>query len=141
MKFKLLHETRFAKTNTFKHHYDRHVAKDYNQYFSELENELIEPMSMDEYDDNGDILSKVTVKTSDFNTDDRYVGFVMDNGRILKCDKELSEIVIYKSASPKDNNTITYYKVDSFRLDDRYQRLKRKHYFRDIIADDDKYNI
>ena len=140
MKFELINETRFAKNDSFKHHYDRHVAKDYKHYFNEIENELIEPMSMDDYDNNGDALSKITIKTSDFFSKDRYVGFVMNDGRILKCDKLLSEIVIYISKSPSNSNTITYYKADNFRLKERYLRLKKKHYNREITPEDDKFN-
>ena len=140
MKFKLISETKFAKTDKFKQHYQNHVAKDYKSYFTDLSNELIEPMTMDDYDNNGDKLSKAEVKTSDFYSNDRYIGFVMDNGRILKCDKTMSEIVIYISKSPENSNTITYYKADCFNLENRYKRLKKKHYSRDIIPDDDKFN-
>lgn len=98
-------------------------------------------MSKEEYDTNGDKLSKAVVNTSDFNSTDRYIGFVMKDGRILKCDKLLSEVVVYKCSSPTDCNTITCYKADQHRLKNRYYRLKKNGYFREITKDDDKYNI
>ena len=141
MKFKLLDETHFARNDKFQQHYDNHVAKNYHDYFTEMEDELIEPMSIEEYDTNGDILSKAVVSSSDFNTNNRYVGFVMEDGRVLKCDKTLSEIVIYKSTSLTNSNTITYYKVASHRLKNRYEKLKSKHYSREITPEDDKFNL
>ena len=141
MKIQNLDETHFIRNDKFKDHYDNHVAKDYYQYLTDTSEESLEPMSMDDYDNNGDILSKAKVDTSDFDKASRYVGFVMQDGRILKCDKLLNEIVIYICKSPKNQATITYYQVTSYKLKNRYERLKAKHYHRDIIPNDDKYNI
>ena len=141
MKIHKLNETHFIRNDKFKYHYDNHVAKEYNQYLTDTSEESLEPMSPDEYDNNGDILSKAKVDTSDFDKAERYVGFVMQDGRILKCDKLLNEIVIYICKSPNNQATITYYQVAPYRIKNRYERLKAKHYYRDIVPEDDKYNI
>lgn len=141
MKIQKLDETHFIRNDKFKAHYDNHVAKDYYKYFTDTDEESLVPMTMDEYDDNGDILSKAEVITSDFDEAKRYVGFAMQDGRILKCDKLCGEIVIYVCKSPHNQATITYYQVAPHRIKQRYEKLKTKHYYRDIVLDDDKYNI
>lgn len=141
MKIHKLNETHFIRNDKFKDHYDNHVAKDYYQYLTDTSEESLEPMSINDYDNNGDILSKAEVITSDFDEAKRYVGFVMQDGRILKCDKLLNEIVIYVCKSPHNQATITYYQVAPYRIKQRYEKLKAKHYDRDIVSDDDKYNI
>ena len=42
---KTLQETHFKKGDSFYRHFDKHVAKNYTEYFLEKEDELFEPMS------------------------------------------------------------------------------------------------
>lgn len=138
MKLKL-DETLFADNDSFERHYNKHVAKNYKDYIFDDSDELIEPMSKQEYNEVGDALSKQVVKTSDFNSKDRYVGFVNKDGEIIKLDKILGELVIYACRSPKDCNTITLYRIAPSRIEKRYNKLKQN-YKREITSNDDKYN-
>lgn len=136
-----LDETRFERNDSFYDHYDRHVAKNWPEYFMEQEDELFEPMSEDDYDDAADFLSKQKVTTSRANGPERFVGFVTKDGRILKYGKELDEIVVYVAKSPSNAKTITYYKMSHGRANRRYQKLLSRDYAREITPEDDKYNV
>lgn len=136
----VLDETRFTDTNLQKH-YPAHVAKDWISYYLDLSEESLEPMSKEEYDAEGDRLSKVKVTTSDYDKAGRYVGFVTEDGRIIKIDKLYNEAVVYISKSPNNSNTISLYGISPSGLEARYERLKKAGYLRDITVDDDKYNV
>lgn len=136
----VLDETRFTDVNLQKH-YSNHVAKDWISYYLDLSGELLDPMSEEEYNAEGDRLSKVKVTTSDYDKAGRYVGFVAKDGRVIKIDKLYNEAVVYISKSPSNSNTISLYGISPSGLKSRYERLKKAGYLRDITADDDKYNV
>lgn len=77
----VLDETRFTDANLRKH-YPVHVANDWISYYLDLSEESLEPMSKEEYDEEGDRLSKVKVITSDYDRAGRYVGFVTKDGEL-----------------------------------------------------------
>ena len=117
MKFKVvedfsdtpLYETHFQKNDAFYVHFDKHVAKNYSQYFREKEDELFEPMSPKQYDGYAHKLTQEPIYTSNVDSDDDVVGFVSSNDRIIKYRKSLSEVVVYV-AKENDKATISYYK-------------------------------
>ena len=137
--FNKLNETHFIRDDNFINHYDKHVSKDYNQYFLELEDELFEPMTQDEYDEYAHKLSQAPVFTSNVDSDYDVVGFVDDRGRILKYRKSLSELVVYV-AEKDDAATISYYKLKTTPNHNRYRRLLNRYYKREIEPLDDYYN-
>lgn len=140
LKFRILNETRFLRDDRFVRHFEKHTAKSWSEYFFETKDELFEPMTQDEYDDFADELSKRCVFTSNVYTDDQYVGFVMDDGKILKYGKLLDEIVIYDAKTPNTTRTVTYYKLNHSRARKRYLAIKNKHYHREITSADDCNN-
>lgn len=129
-------ETRFSERNLNIHH-DRHTSKTWSQYFRDVDDELLEPMSKKEYDDSADELSKQPVYSSDLNSKYDVVGFVGTRGRIIKYRKSTNELVVYV-ADLNDAATITYYKTGN---NYRYKRLRDKEYLREIKPEDDYYNI
>jgi hypothetical protein len=133
-----LTETKFIRDTKFKDHIDKHVAKDWNTYYFERNFELLPPMSEDEYDESADILSKKPVRTSNIDSEDRYVGFVCKSGKIIKYDKLLRDLVIYV-CNPSVARTVTYYQCNSLQHN-RYKRLFEREYAREITPEDDKYN-
>lgn len=135
-----LDETHFDKNSNFYRHYNDHVAKDYNEYFTETSDELFEPMTSDEYDNYADTLSKEVVNTSDYRASDDVVGFMSKSGRIIKYRKSLDEIVIYV-CKEGNSKTITYYKAKSYPKHHRYRELLSRDYLRELTPEDDKYNI
>lgn len=137
---RLLNETRFSRGKSLDDHYKKHVADTWSEYFFEEDDEIFEPMSADEYDDCAHDLSVAKVKTSDVNSSDQYVGFVMRSGKILKFGKKFDEIVIYDARTKESARTVTYYKVRHKTAKWRYQELKNKHYIREITDEDEKYN-
>ena len=118
-------------------HYEKHVAKDWETYVDDPTDELLDPMTEEEYDRYGDELSKQEVRTSDINSSDRYIGFVEKTGEIVKYDKASHILVVY-TARPNFQATLSLYK--STDDDDRYKRLLRKTYDREITEEDDLYN-
>lgn len=134
-----LNETKFIRNDKFKDHVDKHVAKDWQAYYSDRSFELLPPMTDDEYDEAADTLTKKPVYTSNVDSEDRYVGFVSKSGKIVKYDKTLSEMVIY-ACDKTSANTITYYQCSGF-THARYKRIFDREYAREITPDDDKYNI
>lgn len=139
MKPQKIDETHFQKGASLDSHYNRHVSSDWEGYWSDTTDEYIEPMSKDEYDENADKLSKQKVRTSKFDTNDRYIGFFTNNGRILKFDKLLNEVVVYK-CTENDSATITYYKVSFEHPKYRYKKLFNKWYGRELTDADDEFN-
>lgn len=133
-----LTETNFVRDSKFKDHIDKHVAKDWNEYYFERNFELLPPMSEDEYDEAAHELTKKIVQTSDINSEDRYVGFVSKSGRIIKYDKALSELVIYIS-TPSVACTVTYYQCNG-KQHARYKRLYAREYAREISFEDELNN-
>ena len=134
-----LKEAHFIRDNNFINHYEKHVSKDYSQYFLEFEDELFEPMTPDQYDEYAHILSQEPVYTSNVDSDYDVVGFVDSRGRILKYRKSLSELVVYV-ADKNDAATISYYKLKTTPNHDRYRRLINRYYKREIEPLDDYYN-
>lgn len=145
-KFKLvenlirLEETHFIKNQSFLNHFNKHVAKDYSTYFLEMEDELFEPTTPEQYDEYAHILSQEPVSTSDVDSDADVVGFVGTDNRIIKYRKSLSELVVYK-AEKNDAVTISYYKLKTSPEHSRYRKIKNKYYLREIDPLDDFYNI
>lgn len=143
MKLKVVKEDRnleetFFLPSKIDGHYEKHVAKDWNQYlFDEDSEELLDPMTKEEYDAYGDELSKQPVRTSDLNSSDRYIGFVEKTGEIVKYDKWAHILIVY-AARPNFRATFSLYK--STDDDDRYRRLLKKTYAREIQPEDDFYN-
>ena len=133
-----LTETRFVRDTKFRDHIDKHVAKDWNEYYFERSFELLPLMSEDEYDEAADILSKKPVLTSDIESSERYVGFVSTSGKIIKYDKLIRDLVIYVCNS-STARTITYYQCNS-EQHNRYKRLYEREYAREITPEDEKYN-
>ena len=130
-KFKLvenlipLSETHFIRNQTFLDHFDKHVAKNYKEYFLEVEDELFEPMSPDEYDEYAHELSQEPVYTSDVDSSYDVVGFASKDGRLIKYRKSLSELVVYK-AEKDDAVTISYYKLRTTPDHSRYNKIKNR---------------
>lgn len=118
-------------------HYEKHVAKDWETFLDDESGELLDPMTKEEYDSYGDELSKQPVKTSKLSSGDRYVGFVEKTGEIVKYDTH-SHILIVYAARPNFQATFSLYK--STDDNDRYKRLLRKTYEREITPEDDYYN-
>lgn len=140
MKFRVLNETHFSKRNLDKHYNERHhVAKDWKEFYSEMADEILPPMTPEEYDERADEISKEVVKTSNANSDDTYIGFMGKNNRIVKYDTNTGELVVYVSESPSNSETITYYKSSTFNNHKRYRKLM-KDYVRELTPEDDKYN-
>ena len=135
-----LSETHFIRNQNFFDHFNKHVAKNYKEYFLEVEDELFEPMSPDEYDEYAHELSQEPVYTSDIDSQHDVVGFVSKDSRIIKYRKSLSEIVVYK-AEKDDAVTISYYKLRTTPNHSRYNKIKNKYYLREIDPLDDFYNI
>lgn len=142
MKLTRVSETYFRPTS-LQHHYDKHVSKDIYQYLVDETDELFDPISKDEYNNEGDRLSKTPVYTSDYNSDYDVIGFVGLNNfgeeNIYKFRKSQRDLVIYK-ADKDAAYTITYFKAEGDGKQ-RYERLKRKHYLREITPKDDYYNV
>lgn len=134
-----LSETKFHRNAAFDYHFNKHVAQDWPIYFLERDYELLPPMTKDEYDNDADLLTKQSVRTSDIDAVDRYVGFVTKSGRIVKYDKNLRELVIYVSNSV-EACTVTYYQCNGD-THARYRRLLDREYEREITPEDDKYNV
>lgn len=140
MKFHLLTETHFSERNLNKHYNERqHTAKDWKEFFSDISDELLPPMTASEYDDRADEISKKPVRTSSLKSGDTYVGFMGKDSRIVKYDTVTGELVVYVSTSPSNSETITYYKADTFNNHKRYRKLL-KDYVRELTPEDDKYN-
>lgn len=135
----VLDETKFIRNDKFYNHYKKHTANDFKEYFFETSDELLEPMSEDEYDDNADLLSKEPVYSSDINDSHDVVGFMTKSGAIIKYRKSMSEIVIYK-AKEDWAHTLTYYKIKSYPPHHRYKELLSRDYGRELTPEDDKYN-
>lgn len=137
-----LEETRF-RPSMINRHYNKHVAKDMHQYLFDDTDELFDPISEKEYDDEGDKLSKLPAYTSDYSSKDDVIGFVGLNNygeeNIYKFRKSQQDLIIYK-ADKDSAYTITYFKTAGTGRA-KYERLKRKHYLREIQPDDDFYNI
>lgn len=134
-------ETHFQdRSDHFYNHYREHVANNYDEYFRETTDEIFEPMTEDEYDNYAHELSQQPVYSSDYNDNHDVIGFVTTDGRILKFRKSLSDIVIYR-ADRWRQYTITYYKVNNNNQRNRYERLKNRDYLREIVPEDDYYNI
>ena len=136
-----LEETTF-KPSSLNDHYNKHVAKDLKQYLLDETDELFDPISIEEYNNEGDKLSKIPVNTSEYNSDDDVIGFVglgtHNKKLIYKFRKSQGDLIIYK-ADKDAAYTLTYFKAASNgRV--RYERLKRKHYLREITPEDDYYN-
>ena len=130
-----LEETRFSKGNRDRH-YNIHVAKNYYDYFTDMSDELLDPMSPEEYDDYADELSKMPVRTSDINSPDNIVGYVTTDDRIVKYNKKTNELVVYK-ATKDDAATISFYKTAG---PGSYLRKIKRDYGREIVPEDDYYN-
>lgn len=136
MKVRKLTETHFERNDKFYAHHQKHTAK---QDDIKIDDELFPPMSAEEYDKKAHLLSIKKVTTSNYDSASRYVGFVTDNDKIIKLDKQDGELVIYCCKSPTDANTLTYYKIKKGTEKERYNRLL-KHYKRDITIEDDIFN-
>lgn len=134
-----LTETRFDRNRAFDDHFDKHVAKDWRTYFLERQYELLPPMEKSQYDEAADLLTKQQVITSDIESNNRYVGFVTESGRILKYDKTTYELVLYVCNST-EACTITYYHCGGINHA-RYKRIFNREYAREITPEDDMYNI
>lgn len=135
-------ETLFRK-NELEYHHDKHVAKDVRDYLFDMNDETFYPISKEEYNRRGDELSKQPVYSSDYDSKDDVIGFFgkSENGSdtIYKLRKSTNELVIYYN-NYKDARTLSLYKVNSYNQKNRYNELKRKHYIRDILPEDDFYN-
>lgn len=134
-----LNETHFVKNKSFYDHFDKHVAKNYSEYFLETEDELFEPMSPDQYDQYAHELSQEPIYTSDVDSGHDVVGFISSDGRIIKYRKSLSEIVVYV-AKENDRTTISYYKLKTDDNHTRYRRLLSRWFIREYDPIDDYYN-
>ena len=136
-----LEETTFRPSLIGKH-YNKHVAKDLKQYLLDETDELFDPISEEEYDYDGDTLSKMTVNTSEYDSEDDVIGFVGLNNfneeNVYKFRKSESDLVIYR-ADKDAAYTITYFKASGDGRS-RYERLKNKHYLRELNPEDDFYN-
>lgn len=131
-----LEETKFQnKMQGMNHHY-KHTAMNWEEYVNDEGDELLEPMSYEEYDSYADELSKIPVNTSNINSKDDVVGFVTTDDRIIKARKSLRDIVVYKCRL-NDQTTLSYYQAKDVK--DRYKRLL-KYYKREITPEDDFYN-
>lgn len=135
MKDEELDETYFIPSK-LRPHWEKHVAPNWKIYIEDESEELLDPMTMEEYDDYGDELSKKIIKTSNLNSSDRYVGFVETTGEIVKYDKATNVLIIY-TARPDFQATFSLYKTKD---DDRYRRLIKKTYSREYTPEDDEYN-
>lgn len=137
-----LDETHFRK-DKLDSHYDNHVSKNSIQYLLDFRDELFEPMDKETYDKNGDELSKQKVNSSNYESQDDVIGFVGKNNVgeecVYKFRKSTSDLVIYKS-NKNFAYTLTYFKVSTESQKERYNKLKRKHYLRDVTPEDDLYN-
>lgn len=140
MKLKLVEDKELDETyflpSKLKPHWEKHVAPNWEVYLEDESEELLDPMTMEEYDKYGDELSKQPIKTSKLDTSDRYVGFVETTGEIVKYDKAANILIIY-TARPNFQATFSLYKTKN---DDRYERLLNKTYAREYTSEDDKYN-
>lgn len=142
MKLKQIKDTYLGETffipSKLDGHYEKHVAKDWMDFiFNKNSEELLDPMTKEEYDKYGDELSKQAIRTSDINSSDRYIGFVEKTGEVVKYDKAAHTMVIY-TARPDFQATLSLYKCSND--DSRYRRLLKSNYEREITPDDDYYN-
>lgn len=135
----IISETHFVRGVQFLNHFNKHVAKNYSEYFLETADELFEPMSPDEYDQYAHRLSQQPVYTSDVDSAFNVVGFVGKNNRLIKYNKLLSELVVYV-ADKDDAVTISYYKLKTTSDHSRYRRLLTNQYVRELEPLDDFYN-
>lgn len=140
-----LNETYFEPYNR-KKHYQGHVALDMYSYLHDDEDdELFDPeMTEEEYDKLADTLSKQPVKTSNVDSSDRYVGYVMFDDRrkkekIVKYDKKEGLLVAYV-CNPQEQATVSFMKVNRFNNHKRYRNLLKRDYVREITPEDDLYN-
>lgn len=140
-----LDETYFEPYNRTRHYQD-HVAPDmYSYLHDDSDDELFDPeMTEEEYDKLADALSKKPVKTSNVDSSDRYVGYVMfdekrNKEKIVKYDKQEGLLVAYV-CNPQEQVTVSFMKVNRFNNHKRYRNLLRRDYKREITPEDDLYN-
>lgn len=132
--FEELDESKFKGKNKDSH--NKHLDKNFRDYQTKENGSRFHGITPDQYDKNGDILSKRKVKTSDINSKDRFVGFYSKDNTIYKYDKKNKEFIIYIAQNPKKCYTITYFKASP----KYYENQKRKMYLRELTPEDDKYN-
>ena len=115
-----MNESKFTVKRRKEH--NKHLDKNYRVYQSKEDGTKFHNMTADQYDDMGDILSKRGVKTSDIDSNERFVGFFGKDGDIYKYDKENMEFIVYVAKSPKQCYTITHFKASP----KYYENKKRK---------------
>lgn len=130
----ILDETKYRSKVNRAAHYIGHV----NWLNDEEDDELLPSMSMDEYDDTADKLSKEPVRTSDPNSEDDVVGYFGQDRRRIKYRKSTGEVVVYK-ADQDDQSTIAYYKTQP-NNPASYLRKKKRDYLRELRPGDDYFN-
>ena len=126
-----------------RNHYEKHVAPNLYSYLSDEDDETLFPMTQQEYNEEANRLSKQEISTSDYSSEDNYIGFygkdALNRPSIYKFDKKNSTLVIYY-ANELNAKTVSYYKMKTQNQKERYERLKRKHYIRELTMQDDLYN-
>lgn len=132
--FEELNESKFSIKGEKSH--NKHLDKNKRDYQTKENGSRFHNITFDQYNENGDILSKKSVKTSDINSKDRFIGFYGKDNAIYKYDKQNREFIIYVAQSPKKCYTITYFKA-SLKY---YENKKRKMYLRELVPEDDRYN-
>ena len=105
MKFKLvddLDEVYFTDKN-LKVHYDKHVSSD-------KDGDLKLPdMTPDEYNNLADELSSADASKIN-NKEARIIGYVADNGKIVKYDRLTNYVVAYVDDNVKGHEAVSFYK-------------------------------
>lgn len=128
-----LDETHFSP-NYGREHYNKHVAKDLTQYLvTDLDNDLIDPISYEEYDREADELSKQIVRTSRTDRGERYIGFRSKDGKNIKFDTETNMLVVYVT-DVSTPFTVSYYLVPDIKT---YLIRLHRDYLRELTPEDD----
>ena len=105
MKFKLiddLDEVYFTDKN-LKAHYNKHVASDIDG------NLKLPDMTPDEYNNLADELSSADASRIN-NKEARIIGYVADNGKIVKYDRLTNYVVAYVDDDIKGHEAVSFYK-------------------------------
>lgn len=105
MKFKLvdtLDEVYFTDRN-LKAHYNKHVASDIDG------NLKLPDMTPDEYNNLADELSSADASRIN-NKEARIIGYVADNGKIVKYDRLTNYVVAYVDDDIKGHEAVSFYK-------------------------------
>ena len=108
MKVKKIKSEEFARKKKRKIHDEKHV-NDKPGEFSKADYP-----SREQYERAADDLANSPVRTSDENSNDRYIGFKQKDGNYVKFDKVTNALVIYRPTAnrgriTKGNLILTYY--------------------------------